>query len=234
MQSTHNTIGSLVAIDARCHGYNATYAHKGISFECALSDAFLQLRAGRVATALVGAHDEMTPDYFTLLTRAGYLGQPGDGFSGETAVSMMLDNGPGEGALCRLRGMDILYCPDREELTDALDRLARETGVALEEIDAVMVGTNGVPANDRVYAANCPALFPGKPLARYKHLFGESYTAPGLGVYAAATCLHRRHLPACLLALPGEAGLTGVKHLLFYNQFEDKNHSFILLSSCGE
>ena len=45
MNSTHNTISSLVAIDAKCRNYNTTYAHKGMSFECALQDAFLQMQS---------------------------------------------------------------------------------------------------------------------------------------------------------------------------------------------
>jgi 3-oxoacyl-(acyl-carrier-protein) synthase len=232
MQSTHNTISSLVAIDARCHGYNSTYAHKGISFECALLDAFLQLREGRVETALVGAHDEMTPDYFVLLKRAGYLGHAG-GFSGETAASMMLADRPGAGALCRLSGVELLYRPGEEGLRRALDRLSREAGVGLDEVDAVMTGANGHPRDDQAYGETCPRLFPGKPLLRYKHLFGESYTAPALGVYAAATCLHRQRVPAHLCA--GEDGVErrGVKHLLCYHHFENKTHSLVLLSACG-
>ena len=61
MQSTHNTIGSLVAIRLGCHGYNATYAHKGESWRSALSDAWMQIALGDVETALVGWFDEVTP-----------------------------------------------------------------------------------------------------------------------------------------------------------------------------
>ena len=43
MQSTHNTIGSLIAIRLGCHGYNATYSHTGCSLRSALEDAMMQL-----------------------------------------------------------------------------------------------------------------------------------------------------------------------------------------------
>ncbi|GHT01305.1 3-oxoacyl-ACP synthase [Bacteroidia bacterium] len=242
MQSTHNTIGSLIAIDAHCHGYNSTYVHKGISFESALLDAFMQLKNGQIQTALVGAHDEMTPKYFDLLQRIGYLGNTENSFSGETAISMMLSTKQKINALCRISGVEMLYHPIN--LKESLMRLLDEVQCSLDEIDAVMIGTNGLPTNDRVYAEICPALFPGKKLLRYKHLFGESYTAPGLGAYAAATCLHQQRIPAHLLAplnppsgrksSPPEGDLGGFKHILFYNQFENKNHTFILLSSCGK
>lgn len=236
MQSTHNTISSLVAIDTRCHGYNSTYSHKGISFECALLDAFLQLQAGRVDTALVGAHDEMTPECFALLQRAGYPchPSPASGFYSEAAVCMMLGDNRDNKALCRLEGIEILYRPGEAARRQALDALLRAARCTLQEIDAVMTGANGIPGDDQIYAENCLALFPDRPLLRYKHLFGESCTAPGLGLYAAATCLHQQRVPAHLFANTRHEQQQGVKRLLLYNQFEGKNHSLILLSACGK
>ncbi len=61
MQSTHNTIGSLIAIQLGCHGYNATYSHQGQSFRSALCDAWMQLSLGEANTALVGWFDESFP-----------------------------------------------------------------------------------------------------------------------------------------------------------------------------
>ena len=58
MQSTHNTIGSLIAIQLGCHGYNATYSHRGNSFRSALKDAWMQISLGDAHTALVGWFDE--------------------------------------------------------------------------------------------------------------------------------------------------------------------------------
>ena len=92
MQSTHNTISSLLAIHTKSHGYNVTYAHKGISYDSALFDAFLQLRLGKISNALVGGHDEMTPSYFTLLEKINYVGGKMDGVCGEAAVSTFLSN----------------------------------------------------------------------------------------------------------------------------------------------
>lgn len=61
MQSTHNTIGSLLAIRLGCHGYNATYSHRGASWRSALADAWMQIALGDVETALAGWFDEATP-----------------------------------------------------------------------------------------------------------------------------------------------------------------------------
>lgn len=67
MQSTHNTIGSAIAIRLTCHGYNITYAHGNHSLESALHDAELLLREGKVHSVLVGLHDEYTPNLRQLL-----------------------------------------------------------------------------------------------------------------------------------------------------------------------
>lgn len=58
MQSTHNTIGSLIGIRLKCHGYNTTYSHRGKSMESALLDAWMQISMGDIDTALVGWYDE--------------------------------------------------------------------------------------------------------------------------------------------------------------------------------
>ena len=60
MQSTHNTVASMIAIYTKNHGYNTTYSHRTISFELALQDAFLRLRTGLARTALVCVNDELT------------------------------------------------------------------------------------------------------------------------------------------------------------------------------
>jgi 3-oxoacyl-(acyl-carrier-protein) synthase len=218
MCSTHNTIGSLIAIYSKCHAYNSTFAHKGISFECALQDAFLQMQH-RIGTALVGAHDEMTPAYYTLLKKAGYLGKANQTFASETAVAMMLSVNKTEKTLCEIETVEKVYA-----------RVMKiEKG---SDIDYVMVGTNGVEENDHIYFENCAKLFPSVPLLQYKNIFGEGYTAPALGVYAAATCLKRGEIPEHLQITNYELRNKSnqINKILCYNHFENKNHTFILLS----
>ena len=71
MQSTHNTIGSNIAIRVGCHGYNVTYSQDGASLAWALRDARGLLESGRCRTVLVGCHDETTPLYRQLMARLG-------------------------------------------------------------------------------------------------------------------------------------------------------------------
>ena len=76
MQSTHNTIGSNIAIKIHCHGYNATYTQGMQSLKWAMRDAELLLQSGKVKTVLVGCHDESTPLFNSLLKRIGLAAEP--------------------------------------------------------------------------------------------------------------------------------------------------------------
>ena len=76
MQSTHNTIGSNIAIRTGCHGYNITYTQCEDSLEWAMRDAYRLLRSGRCKTVLVGCHDETTPLYRSFMDRLGVTGLP--------------------------------------------------------------------------------------------------------------------------------------------------------------
>ena len=75
MQSTHNTIGSNVAIKTHCHGYNITYTQAGCSLEWAIRDAELLLLSGKAKNVLVGCHDESTPFFSELMKKCGVEAQ---------------------------------------------------------------------------------------------------------------------------------------------------------------
>lgn len=71
MQSTHNTIGSNIAIKTHCHGYNITYTQGEDSLDWAIRDAKMLLASGKAKTVLVGCHDESTPLLNQLRTQSG-------------------------------------------------------------------------------------------------------------------------------------------------------------------
>lgn len=169
MQSTHNTISSLISIHDHLHGYNTTYSHKSVSFDSAFLDAYTQLLLGDIHTALVTGNDEMTPTYFSILQRAGYVGQPGQVAAGEASVAMMLTTDPTD-ALCEV-----------EEVRMSV----KDIQLPSSPVDLLVLGTNGVPQNDSLYQKVAQQL-PEVETFEYKRLFGESYTVSGIGVYAAA------------------------------------------------
>lgn len=241
MQSTHNTYAALIAIATGAHGYNNTYSHKHISFESALWDAVLQLRAGKIGNALVGGHDGITPSYFTLLQRMGYVGREGMVPCAPLNVALMLRAGEADlslagdslpaAALCELVGVRILYRPADETWYAAVDRLLADAGLTLSTLDAVMTGVNGDPLNDRWY----DGAFSDKPRLRYKYLFGESYTAAGAGLYAAAHLLHRQAVPAGMQQGDIPIPVSGLKNLLLLHAYEGGRYVSLLLlkALCG-
>lgn len=174
MMSTHNTISSAVAILLRCHGCNCTYSQKDISFESALLDAFLQLQAGRVSNALVGAHDETTPATYDFLKGAGYFG---DGITASEASSaFVLSAFPSPEPMARQSSPTIEGTDTAVEATEALRRSLCE----LADVQ-LLHSPKSLEAFVSEYHASCVIRS-----ADYFKLFGKCFSTSGLGVYEAA------------------------------------------------
>ena len=71
MMSTHNTVGSSLAVHLKCHGYNITYSQGDDSLSWAVADARRLLDDGRARSVLVVSFDECTPAFASLCGRAG-------------------------------------------------------------------------------------------------------------------------------------------------------------------
>jgi len=237
MQSSHNIISSTIAIEMKCHGYNNTYMHRGVSFENALLDAIMQLEKDSVQNVLVGGFDELTNDYYKFFERIGIwdfkIGSSPKKkcFAGEAAVSMLLGKTKNEHTICEINGAELLYKPAYGQLQETLDALLAKAGCTLSGIDAIFTGLNTHIENDKIYRNVIDRFFGSIPIAQYKHLFGESFSSSALGVYVALICLRKGYVPA-ILSADKDADITPVKHILVYNHFRNKSHSFILLSSC--
>jgi len=235
MQSTHNVISSTIAIDLKCHSYNNTFVHRGVSFENALLDACLQLQQGRASNVLVGGYDELTDHYYVFFKRIGMFDFAEQAlkpcFAGEAAVSMLVSAEKTDSALCRIEGIELLRAPSPQQYAASIERLLRQARCSLNDIDAVMTGLNTVPDNDAAINVLLDRHFKDIPVLQYKHLFGESFSASALGINAAITCLHKGYAPAFLFNNERSA-LTPVKRIVIVNHYR-KSHSLILLSSCS-
>ena len=243
MQSTHNTISSLVAIQTKNYNYNATYAHKGISFESALYDAWMQFRLGKIDSAMVGCHDEMTETFHSIMKKGGVMGQD-DERCGEVAVSVVLSRevsalrpfdgsqGPqaqGPQPLCRLTGLKMLHQPTMNDLMDAVTTMLQSAERSLADVDFILTGISGNHKNDEDYLAETKTLFGDKPLLKYKHLFGENFTASGLGFYVAAQCLKAGRVPSHLFVNANEVSDKQPVCILLFNRSDGKDFTLTLL-----
>ena len=237
MQSTHNIISSTIAIDLKCHGYNNSFVHRGVSFENALLDAMMQFEQKRIRTALVGGYDELTDNYYTLFGKMGTWNfVPGESpqkkcFAGETSVNMLLGTEKNEHTLCEVNDVELMYRPTHGQMKAALDAMLARTGCDWSDIDAVLTGVNTDTENDTVYSDMISNVLGGCPVMQYKHIFGESFSSSAMAVYVAMTCLRKGRIPSFLLS-DNVSEISGVKHILIYNHYKNKSHSLIFLSSC--
>lgn len=232
MQSTHNTISSLIGIRSHSHGYNCTYSQEGLSFENALADAMTQFRNGRISNALVNSFDEISDNYFIILKKAGFVGKDGECPASEAAVSAFLDTDE-KNAICRVLGVKLCWCPDvnkqAEMLRRHLDSLVKDAGINIADIDFVLTGKNGDTRHDMVYDRLCAELLPGTTTAKYKHIFGECLSTSALGFYAAASCFKHNCIPEVLFP-DGNCDDKTPSHILLFSHFRGMDFSLTLLS----
>ena len=206
---------SALAIYTKTHGYNTTYSHGSISFDLTVQDAWMQMQLGKISTALVGGHDEMTEGYFSKLQQVKYVGVEAMVPCGEMAMSMLLNTDPSVDHLAELAGIRMSFRPSGEQFQQQLDSLLAQAGMTLDDVSLVMTGMNGNPANDQLYKPMLETLLADKPTMDYKRVFGENYAASALGLYAAAHLLKQKdELKAILLlnlTLTGDCSMMLVK-----------------------
>lgn len=217
MQSTHNTISSLIAIVLKNHGYNNTYSHKGISFDSALLDAWLQIKTGGIRSALVGSHDEVTPLIALVMEKA----YPMYNFISETSVSAMLSSkNDGVAPICEIEKVELLYKPSIGELKDAC---------GISEKSVLMVGVNGKSMNDCLYSDLIDTLEYKIPILRYKHLFGENFSSSALSLYVGAKLMERQFIPEHLILSGGDIIKDRIDEMVLVNHSDGTSWSVIKL-----
>ena len=193
MNSTHNTLSSLIAILMHNHGYNNTYSHGDLGFESALLDAFLGIKNCLFNSALVSAHDETTP----LMARIMPYTHPSVNFASDLSVATVL-SGSGQindsENLVQLNSVNIMN-------GHAKDVAAV---VSKTQPDIVIIGSNGKPENDNPYnqvlsniQSSCPSLSP--TILHYKHIFGENYSASAAAFLLGVKILEEQYIPSLFL-----------------------------------
>jgi len=85
MQSTHNTVASMIAMRLKCHGYNITYSQESESLSWAIKDARMLIEEGNAKTVLVECHDEVTDTVSKVTKRKGVQEE-----SGVKSISIVL------------------------------------------------------------------------------------------------------------------------------------------------
>jgi 3-oxoacyl-[acyl-carrier-protein] synthase II len=243
IQSTHNTVAAQIALMLKCHNYNNTFVHKGVSFENALQDATMLLNEGETDTVLVGGIDELTDASFTVLTRLGlYKRWPVSNLSlyenpskgtigGEGAAFFLLSDKPSADNLAILNASKVIYKPENEAaMAKQIIAFLADNNLHIKDIDLLITGKNGDLKNDAVYASIQQALFERTPTAAYKHLCGEYPTSSSFALWLAANIIKKGVIPAVVAT--EKANETSPKTILIYNHYQNIYHSLMLVSAC--
>jgi len=240
IQSTHNTVAAQIALMLKCHNYNNTFVHKGVSFENALTDGLMLLSENEANNVLVGGIDEMTDASFTILTRLGlykrnpisnfflFDGQSKGTISGEGAAFFLLTGEPSADNLAEFNGVKTFYKPtDNAAIERQVNNFLAQHSFKIEDIDLIITGRNGDIKNDAVYGQLSNSIFVNKPLANYKHLCGEYPTSSAFALWLAANCIKNGKVPATITDENVQP-----KRILIYNHYQNIYHSLMLVSAC--
>ncbi|MDR3697631.1 beta-ketoacyl synthase chain length factor [Mucilaginibacter sp.] len=242
IQSTHNTVGAQIALILKCHAYNNTFVHKGISFESALLDAMMLLKENESDNILVGGTDEMTDTSFTILSRLGlykrfpcsnlnlYATKTRGTMGGEGAAFFLLSDKTSEKNLAELTAIRTIYKPaSLEDIQKKVILFLAENDLKMDDIDVVITGKSGDTAHDSIYEQLNLSLFNNVNLANYKHLCGEYPTSSAFALWLGANIIKKETIPGAVI----ERNTKKVtpRKILVYNHYQKIYHSLMLLSA---
>ena len=242
IQSTHNTVAAQIALMLKCHQYNNTFVHKGISFESALLDAVMLLNENEADDILVGGADEMTGTSFAILSRLAlykrwpvsnlnlYATKTRGTMGGEGAAFFLLTDKASDNNLAELTAIHTIYKPESLAAIEkrVIDFLA-ENDLKIDDIDLVITGKSGDIAHDDIYEKLNVSLFKSNNLANYKHLCGEYPTSSAFALWLASNIIKNGVVPETVVERCVKTGVP--KRILIYNHYQKIYHSLMLVSA---
>jgi 3-oxoacyl-[acyl-carrier-protein] synthase II len=239
IQSTHNTVAAQIALMLKCHNYNSTFVHKGISFESALFDAMMLLNEQEADNILVGGTEEMVDTSFTVLTRLGlykrwplsnlnlYNAPTNGTIGGEGAAFFLVTGEESPNNLAQLTGLKLLYKPKSTE--ESIIDFLKSYELSIDDIDLIITGKNGDTRNDAIYKELNNSIFKNKALANYKHLCGEYPTSSSFALWLASNIVKGGIVPEIVKERDFE--LISPKKVLIHNHYQGKYHSLMLVEA---
>ncbi len=240
IQSTHNTIGSQIALLLQCQDYNQTYAHDAFSFESALLDAMLQLNETPDKKLLIGGVDEITNTSYSIQKRFGIFNKlenslalfdnPSAGtLNGEGSAFFVLSGVQGEGDTVGIEALTTFYKPDTASLLKGIQNFLQAFSLKVEDVDLILVGKSGDQRLDQKIDRISSSLFSSNTIGYFKQLCGEYPTASAFALWLGAHIVKHQSIPETIVSNAVEKPL---KNILIYNQYFGTHHSLILLRSC--
>jgi len=242
IQSTHNTVAAQIALALKCHQYNNTFVHKGISFESALLDAIMLLNENEADNILVGGTDEMTDTSFAILSRLGlykrwpvsnldlFAVKSKGSIGGEGAAFVLLTDKPSTDNLAELTGIRTIYKPaSLEEIEKKVILFLKDHLLTIDDIDLVITGKSGDIVHDDIYDQLNRSLFNHSAIANYKHLCGEYPTSAAFALWLASNIAKGGKVSRIIMERNSKN--TVPKRILVYNHYQKIYHSLMLVSA---
>lgn len=238
IQSTHNTVAGQIALGLQCHGYNFTYVNTSSSLEFSLLDAQIQINDDEASTILVGSTDEQTDRTMELYKLSNtikkeenlpvdYLNSKTDGVIwGEGSSFFVLGKEKTESTYAKLTDIQIINQLDLNETQKFVEDFLIKNNVAIQDIDAVILGFSGDSESD-VYYKNASEIFPNSSQLYYKHLSGEYNTASGFSTFMACHILKNQEISEVMMI--NNVKKESIKNILLYNHLGGNDHSLVLL-----
>lgn len=185
IQSTHNTVGSQIALHLGCNAYNFTYTNGFNSFENALLDGFIQIENDELNNALIGGIDEIGDRTYQLLQLVGEIeseNNQGAKYS-EGAHFAVLSNQKTETSYAKI--VDVFIQNKYEDLYSEILKFIKLNNIDLSDIDAIITGDNSLDFEG----------LKSIQLFDYKNFIGEYGTSSSFGFVLGCELLKKQTLP---------------------------------------
>ncbi|MDR2621454.1 MAG: beta-ketoacyl synthase chain length factor [Dysgonamonadaceae bacterium] len=224
INSSHNTVAAQISRMLKTQSYNNTYCHRGTSFESALIDAMILINRNEATNVLLGGIDEISEHYLSILAGIGETAVAGEG-----AGFFILGVKPDDNTYARINAVKTFYLPgiSFEHITGSIISFLNDNHLSPDSIDALVLGLNGNPDDDRVYHYLTENVFPSTlPLVSYKHLCGEYMTAGSFALALTAHAIREGNFPrSCIL---NKEVFRKPERVLIFNHYRQQNYSLVL------
>ncbi len=239
MQSTHNSVSGIVALNIKSNAYNYTYVHRGLSFESSLMDAMIHIQEGK-KNILIGGFEENSKNHVSVTQKINFwkkhpvaslklLEDTSIGsIAGEGANFFVVSAAKNEHTYASVTGISMLYKPNNTtEIQAAILDLLAKNNLTIEDIDLYISGMNGDGTLDDCYHELATGIFNPISTLYFKHLSGEYYTAASFGFWVASKILKTQEVPEILYV--HKKSPRPIKYVLLHNHYRNINHGFYLL-----
>ncbi|MFV0217216.1 3-oxoacyl-ACP synthase [Empedobacter falsenii] len=219
IQSTHNTVGSQIALHLGCNAYNFTYTNGFNSFENALLDGFLQVEKEGINNALIGGIDEIGVRTYELLQLVGEIKNEfnqGVKYS-EGAHFCVLSNQKSESSYAKV--IDVHLLNNYEDVNAEILKFIQLNNIDLFDIDAIISGDQTLRFNEKELIE----------IFEYKDFIGEFGTSSAFGFILGCKLLRHQSLPYQFKT--NEIVSKSYRNVLLVNGRNGKDLSLVLLQS---